>query len=64
MATQDVNQAPDPDSEEFLEEQSTVEKVSPNTTADAVATDAELISTDPPPSSPLPNNPPPGRGHA
>ena len=42
-----VNDAPDPDSEEFLQEQNTVERVSPATTADAPATEAELISTDP-----------------
>jgi hypothetical protein len=46
----DVQNAPDPDSSEFLEEQDTVEKVSPGTTADAPATDATLISTDPSPS--------------
>jgi hypothetical protein len=45
--TDSVSDAPDPDSQEFLEEQNTVEKVSPDTTADAPATDAELISTDP-----------------
>ena len=49
--TQNVDQAPDPDSSEFLESQNTVEKVSPDTTADAPATDADLISTDPGPSS-------------
>lgn len=48
--TQNVNEAPDPDSPEFLAEQNTVEKVSPATTADAPATDADLISTDPTPS--------------
>lgn len=45
--TESVNDAPDPDSDEFLREQNTVEKVSPDTTADAPATEAELISTDP-----------------
>lgn len=45
--TENVDNAPAPDSRQFLEEQNTVEKVSPGTTADAVATDAELISTDP-----------------
>ena len=45
--TQSVNDAPDPDSDEFLQEQNTVERVSPGTTADAPATEAELISTDP-----------------
>ena len=50
--TQSVNDAPDPDSPEFLENQDTVEKVSPDTTADAPATDAELIPTDPTPSPP------------
>jgi hypothetical protein len=49
--TQSVNEAPDPDSREFLDNQNTVEKVSPDTTADAPATDAALISTDPTSSS-------------
>lgn len=48
--TSNVNDAPDPASEEFLNEQNPVEKVSPGTTADAPATDPELISTDPAPS--------------
>lgn len=39
--------APDPDSDEFLAEQNTAERVSPGTTADAPATDAHLIDTDP-----------------
>jgi len=39
--------APDPDSDEFLSEQNTVERVSPGTTADAPATDADLVDTDP-----------------
>ncbi|HEU0101349.1 MAG TPA: hypothetical protein VFR07_03440 [Mycobacteriales bacterium] len=47
----DVDSAPDPDSPEFLAAQNPVEKVSPGTTADAPATDATLISTDPTPSS-------------
>lgn len=46
---QDVDDAPDPDSQEFLAAQNTVEKVSPGTTADAPATDAGLIPTDPTP---------------
>jgi hypothetical protein len=46
MAT-DPKDAPDPDSSEFLSEQNPVEKVSPETTADAPATQAEIISTDP-----------------
>lgn len=45
--TQDVNDAPDPDSQEFMENHNTVEKVSPGTTADAPATEPGLISTDP-----------------
>jgi hypothetical protein len=45
--TKSVDEAPDPDSREFLENQNAVEKVSPDTTADAPATDAGLISTDP-----------------
>lgn len=44
---ENIDTAPDPDSEEFLAKQNTVEKVSPETTADEVATDATLISTDP-----------------
>ena len=47
---QDVNDAPDPAGQEFLDNQNTVEKLSPGTTADAPATDAGLISTDPTPS--------------
>jgi hypothetical protein len=43
-------EAPDPNSSEFLNEQDPVEKVSPDTTADAPATQAESISTDPSPS--------------
>ncbi len=46
----DPKDAPDPHSSEFLTEQDPVEKVSPETTADAPATQAESISTDPPPS--------------
>jgi hypothetical protein len=42
--------APDPDSSEFLDEQNPVEKVSPETTADAPARAAGAISTDPSPS--------------
>lgn len=42
-----VENAPDPDSPEFLQQQNPVEKVSPDTTADAPATQAELIPTDP-----------------
>lgn len=49
--TKSVDDAPDPDSQEFLDAQNTVEKVSPGTTADAPATDASLISTDPTPSA-------------
>ena len=45
-----VENAPDPDSPEFLQQQNPVEKVSPGTTADAPATEAELIPTDPTPS--------------
>ena len=45
----DVDSAPDPDSPEFLARQNPVEKVSPGTTADAPATDAGLIPTDPTP---------------
>ena len=42
-----MSDAPDPAGQEFLGEQNTVEKGSPDTTADAPATDAALISTDP-----------------
>lgn len=45
--TESISNAPDPDSDEFLEKQNTVEQVSPGTTADEPATDAELIPTDP-----------------
>ena len=45
--SENVSEAPDPDSDEFLEKQDTVEKVSPGSTADAPGTDAGLISTDP-----------------
>lgn len=43
----DVDEAPAPDSEEFLENQNTVERVAPGNTADAPAVDPHLISTDP-----------------
>lgn len=39
--------APAPDSDEFLAEQNTAERVSPGTTADAPATDPDLVDTDP-----------------
>jgi hypothetical protein len=39
--------APDPDSDEFLAEQNTAERVSPGTTADAPATDPDIVDTDP-----------------
>ena len=45
--TNSTQDAPDPDSAEFLQEQNPVEKVSPDTTADAPATNPELIPTDP-----------------
>jgi hypothetical protein len=54
--TKSTNDAPDPDSQEFLAEQNTVEKVSPNTTADEPATDAALISTDPTPNQDPPTS--------
>ena len=53
--SENVNEAPDPDSSEFLQKQDTVEKVSPDTTADAPGTDAGLISTDPAPSEDQPD---------
>jgi hypothetical protein len=49
--TQSVDDAPDPDSREFLENQNTVEKLSPDTTADEPAVEPGLISTDPTPST-------------
>jgi hypothetical protein len=54
--TKSANDAPDPDSQEFLAEQNTVEKISPNTTADEPATDAALISTDPTPNQDPPTS--------
>ncbi len=45
--TESVENAPDPDSSEFLENQDTVEKVSPDTTADQPGVDPEFIDTDP-----------------
>jgi hypothetical protein len=42
-----TDNAPDPDSDEFLAEQNTVERVSPDTTADTPATDPDLVDTDP-----------------
>jgi len=39
--------APDPAGDEFLTEQNTAERVSPGTTADAPATDPDLVDTDP-----------------
>lgn len=50
LGAEDVGDAPDPDSAEFLAHQNTVEKVSPGTTADAPAVTPGLISTDPAPS--------------
>ena len=44
-----IDSAPDPDSPQFLAEQNPVEKVSPDTSADAPGTDATLIPTDPSP---------------
>jgi hypothetical protein len=41
------DQAPDPTSRQFEEEQNTAERVSPGTTADAPAVDSDLISTEP-----------------
>ncbi len=49
--TQNVNDAPDPAGREFLDNHNPVEKLSPDTTADAPATEPGLISTDPTPSS-------------
>lgn len=46
--TRSVNDAPDPDSDEFPQEQNTVDELSPpDTSADAPATDPEVIDTDP-----------------
>jgi hypothetical protein len=47
VRTKSIDDAPETDNKEVLDEQNTVEKVSPDTTADAPATDAGLISTDP-----------------
>jgi hypothetical protein len=48
--TQNPADAPDPDSDEFLDEQNPVEKLSPGTTADAPGTDPTVLPTDPTPS--------------
>ena len=45
--TDDVSTAPAPDSSAFLGSMNTVEQVSPDTTADAPATEPGLIPTDP-----------------
>jgi hypothetical protein len=45
--TQDPADAPEPASDEFLSRQNPVEKLSPDTTADAPATDPTVIPTDP-----------------
>lgn len=46
--TEDTSTAPAPDSEEFLQNQNTVDKLSPpDTSADEPAIDPEVISTDP-----------------
>jgi hypothetical protein len=47
VAITSIENAPDPDSPEFLQQHNPVEKVSPETTADAPATEADLIPTDP-----------------
>ncbi len=50
--TASVNDAPDPDSDEFLENQDTVDKLTPpDTSADEASLDADSISTDPTTSS-------------
>jgi AcrR family transcriptional regulator len=49
--TQSVNEAPEPDSQEFLDEMDTVEKVSPDVPADEAPLDAASISTDPGPNT-------------
>jgi len=54
-APSNVDEAPDPDSTEFLTEHNAVEKLSPDTTADAPATHAGLIPTDPTPSGDAPS---------
>lgn len=46
--TENISTAPDPDSDEFLQNQNTVDKLSPPaTSADEPAIDPEVISTDP-----------------
>ena len=52
--TSGADAAPDPDSPEFLQQQNTVEKMSPETTADEPATDPALLPTDPPTAEPEP----------
>jgi AcrR family transcriptional regulator len=49
--TQSVNEAPEPDSQEFLDQMDTVEKVSPDVSADEAPLDAGSISTDPSPNT-------------
>jgi hypothetical protein len=45
--SEDPAQAPHPTSDEFDGQQNTAERVSPGTTADAVALDPDLVDTDP-----------------
>lgn len=49
--TQSVNEAPEPDSQEFLNKSNTVEQVTPDVPADEAPLDAGSISTDPSPST-------------
>ena len=49
--TQSVNEAPEPDSQEFLDQMNTVEQVSPDVSADEAPLDAGSISTDPSPNT-------------
>lgn len=46
--TDDTRNAPDPDDNEFLEEQDTVERQAPGTDADTPATEPGLLPDDPP----------------
>jgi len=54
-APSNVGEAPDPDSTPFVTERNAVEKLSLDTTADAPATHAGLIPTDPTPSDEAPS---------
>jgi hypothetical protein len=46
--TQDPKNAPDPDSQEFLDEQNTVEREAPGVNADEAGTEPGHLSDEPP----------------